>query len=169
MIVGNREYTTTEIAFIRRNAGVMTSKEIGEALGRSQRGISAIASMLNIKLSHRNRNDILSRVVHLRDGEKRRWREIITLIQDEFGVTYSESGLQRGYQRIKLRTIKNTDPDRLRMLNEIHRYRQYDKLPWKEVQKRIERRYNKFYQITALHQMYKRHRNRLLENEENLA
>ena len=50
----------------------MTSKEIGEALGRSQRAISAIASMLNIKLSHRNRNDILARVVHLRDGEKRR-------------------------------------------------------------------------------------------------
>lgn len=169
MIVGNREYTTTEIAFIRQHAGIMTSREIGEALGRSQRGISAIASMLNIKLSHRNRNDILSRVVHLRDGEKRRWREIITLIQDEFGVTYSESGLQRGYQRVKLRTIQNTDPDRLRMLNEIHRYRQYDKLPWKEVQKRIERRYKKFYQITALHQMYRRHRNRLLGNEGILA
>lgn len=143
----------------------MTSKEIGDVLGRSQRGISAIASMLNIKLSHRNRNDILSRVAHLRDGEKRRWREIITIIQDEFGITYSESGLQRGYQRVKLATKKNTDPERLRMLNEIHRCRQYDKLPWKEVQKRIETRYNKRYQITALHQMYKRHRNRLLGNE----
>ena len=69
----------------------MTSKEIGEALGRSQRAISAIASMLNIKLSHRNRNDILARFVHLRDGEKRRWREIIPIIQDAFGATYSES------------------------------------------------------------------------------
>lgn len=164
-----KRYTTTELAFIREHAGKLTSKEIGAALGRSELAIRSIASVYNIRLSHRYRTDAIARAIQLRDSEGRTWREVLNIIHDEFGILYSESGLQRGYQRVKLATRKNTDPDRLRMLNEIHRCRIYDKLPWAEIQKRIEKRYGRYYPITTLCQMYKRHCNRLLGNEEILA